>query len=258
MFTDRRRQANLCVLALLLVWAVGCRSSSERLNVILISLDTVRADHLSVYGYERETTPNLGRLAQEGVVFEQAFAQAPWTVSSHMSVFVSLYPDVHDVSHMRAQSETVKTLPEILQTAGYSTAGFVAPVLKHYGFAKGFDHYFAARRARPADVMVAHTMRWLAQDPEEPVLQEQPFFLFLHLFDAHLRYEPPWPFDTAYCSSYSPDIEAISHSHPHSQDKNLTALCFTFVFVESMNPSLQTSYMTWISSISGNSSFFIL
>ncbi|MFQ5790430.1 MAG: sulfatase [Acidobacteriota bacterium] len=205
------------------VLQIGRCAPEIRPNVILISLDTVRADHLSVYGYNRATTPNLHRLAREGVVFDQAFTQAPWTVSAHMSVFTSLYPEAHKVSHLTPQSETVKTLPELLRAAGYSTGGFVAPILRGYGFAKGFQHYFTPSRARPAELMIDRALKWLARDPADPVLQEEPFFLFLHLFDAHYPYEPPWPFDTAYVSSYSPDIREISGSHPYWQEKNLTA-----------------------------------
>ena len=204
----------------LLLLASGCAVTPP--NVILTSLDTVRADHLSVYGYERSTTPNLNRMAREGVAFNLAFAQAPWTVSSHMSIFTSLYPSVHSVDHLKPQSGTVKTLPEHLKQAGYQTAGFVASVLRGYGFRRGFDHYFAPSRTRSATIMVDHALKYLARDPANPVICEQPFFLFLHLFDAHYPSEPPWPFDTAFVSSVRPDIRQISGSHPLSQDKNLS------------------------------------
>ncbi|HXV59798.1 MAG TPA: sulfatase [Vicinamibacteria bacterium] len=216
----RFRPPILIASAACLIVAAAC--SAQRPNVILISLDTTRADHMSVYGYERDTTPNLKRFAAEGVVFEQAFAQAPWTVSSHMSVFTSLYPPVHKVAHLTPQSATVETLPERLKSADYSTGGFVAPVLDGYGFSRGFDHYFSPYRSRPAEVMVQQALKWLARDPSRPVLQPQPFFLFLHLFDAHHPYEPSWPFDTAYIESYREDIRELSSSHPHQQDKNLS------------------------------------
>ena len=192
-------------------------------NVILISLDTVRADHLSVYGYQRSTTPNLERLAQEGIVFERAFTQTPWTVPSHMSVFTSLYPSVHSITHLTPQSDMTTMLQETLREAGYLTAAFVAPVLSEdYGFSKGFDHYVRTDSVRPAEIMVDRVLQWLAGDPSDPVIRHQPFFLFLHLFDAHHPYEPPWPFDTAYVPAHRSNLREISATHPYTQEKNLT------------------------------------
>jgi arylsulfatase A-like enzyme len=214
------RRSTTLILALLLT--AGC--SDRPPNVILISLDTVRADHLSVYGYHRPTTPNLNRLAAESIVFDQAFTPTPWTVPAHMSLFTSLYPSVHSITHLTPQSDMSTMLPEILKDAGYLTAAFVAPVLSEdYGFSKGFDHYFRTKRVRAAEIMVDRALEWLAKDPSHPVVREEPFFLFLHLFDAHHPYEPPWPFDTAYVPAYRPNIRKISHSHPYAQDKNLTA-----------------------------------
>jgi arylsulfatase A-like enzyme len=210
------------LLLVVLSLAGGCAREIGRPNVILISMDTTRADHLGVYGYERETTPNLSRLAGEGVVFEQAYTQAPWTVASHMSVFTSLYPPVHKVAHLTPQSATVKLLPELLHDAGYSTAGFVAPVLDGYGFAKGFDHYAHPHRYRSAEIMIHQALEWLAGDPNKPALRGQPFFIFLHLFDPHHTYDPPWPFDTAFLSSYRENILELSASHPFTQEKDLS------------------------------------
>ncbi len=201
---------------------VGCNDSKPH-NVVVISLDTVRADHLSVYGYHRSTTPNLSRLVEDDVVFEQAFTQTPWTVPSHMSVFTSLYPSVHSITHLTPQSDMSAMLPEILRDAGYLTAAFVAPVLSEdYGFAKGFDHYVRTDRVRPADIMVKRALEWLAGDPNEPDIRDQPFFLFLHLFDAHHPYEPPWPFDNAYVADYRSNIRELSQTHPYTQEKDLT------------------------------------
>ncbi len=215
------RRSIFLTLALLLT--AGCAERQRLPNVILISLDTVRADHLSVYGYHRPTTPNLARLAEEGVVFEQAFTPTPWTVPAHMSLFTSLYPSVHSISHLTPQSDMSRMLPEMLEDAGYQTAAFVAPVLSEdYGFSKGYDQYYRAERVRPADIMVDRALEWLAQDPGRPAVLPRPFFLFLHLFDAHHPYEPPWPFDTAYVPAYRPNIRDISRSHPYEQDKELS------------------------------------
>jgi arylsulfatase A-like enzyme len=99
----------------------------------------------------------------------------------------------------------------------------VAPVLSEdYGFAKGFDYYLRTDNVRPADVIVDRALEWLAGDPSEPAIRDQPFFLFLHLFDAHHPYEPPWPFDTAYVSRYRSDLRELSQTHPYAQEKDLT------------------------------------
>ena len=97
--------------------------TEKSINVFLISIDTLRADHLSCYGYQRPT-PNLDALAKDSILFENAISQAPWTTASHMSLFTSLYPPVHRVSH-EALSEIQATLPLLLQKSGYQTAAFV-------------------------------------------------------------------------------------------------------------------------------------
>ena len=108
--------AYVVVLALLLPFGKGV---APRPNIILISLDTLRADHLSAYGHHRPT-PNLDRFAGDGVLFENAYSQAPWTTASHMSLFSSLYPSVHRVTH-EALSDVEITLTQYLQKSGYQT-----------------------------------------------------------------------------------------------------------------------------------------
>ncbi len=208
----------------LLLGALGvgaCSREAARPNLILISLDTVRADHLGLYGYARPTTPNLDAFAREGVVFEKAFAQIPWTVGSHMSLLTSLYPTVHMVAHEERQSEVPRTLTEQLKGAGYRTAAFVAPILSEgYGFAKGFDHYFRAAEERRAESMLSRALGWLDELSPDP---KQPVFLFIHLYDAHYPYLPLPPFDTSFTRSYDPKIQEIAHAHPYQQAKELSA-----------------------------------
>ncbi len=168
--------------------------------VILISWDAVRADHTSLYGYERDTTPNLRGLMQESVVFERAYTTQPFTLS-HLSTLTGVYPSVHGVGEGLALSPQIPTLAERLSAVGYDTAGFYHPGWIHarFGFDRGFrifrEHFSAEQATRHLES--ASGRRWL----------EGPFFLFMHLFDAHcgnLRmenrpvYDPPAPHDTLY------------------------------------------------------------
>ena len=114
-------------------------------NILFIVLDTVRADRLSLYGYERPTTPNLKRLSQRGVRFDNARATAPWTLASHASMFTGHWP--HEVgagSWMTPLRGNLPTLAEYVGAHGYATAGFIANVVycsQESGLARGFTHY---------------------------------------------------------------------------------------------------------------------
>lgn len=116
----------------------------ERKNVILIVLDTVRADHLGLYGYVRDTTPNLAKLASRGVRFDRAFSTAPWTAPSHAGLFTGRWPHELSIGWDRPLDSTHATLAEVLAGAGYSTAGFVANTTYcsyETGLDRGFAHY---------------------------------------------------------------------------------------------------------------------
>ena len=113
-------------------------------NVLLIVLDTVRADRLSLYGYERPTTPNLERLSKRGIRFDRARATAPWTLASHASMFTGHWPHELVTEWMTPLQGNLPMLAEYLGAHGYATAGFVANVLycsQNSGLARGFTHY---------------------------------------------------------------------------------------------------------------------
>ena len=113
-------------------------------NVLLITLDTVRADRVSLYGYERPTTPVLERLARDGIRFDKARATAPWTVPSHASIFTGRWPHELGVTWDNPLDEKFPTLAEYLGSRGYATAGFVGNTLEcsyDRGFSRGFTHY---------------------------------------------------------------------------------------------------------------------
>lgn len=198
---------------LLGICLTSCSERDERPNILLITLDTTRADHLSCYGYERKTSPHLDRLAEEGQLFQRAVAVSSWTLPTHASLFTGLYPATHgahyaeggDVgltdavrgneqlySAFRANAlpDEASTLAEILKEAGYKTAGYGAgPWLKPlFGLHQGFEEYDCdvdSTEGRKADEITALATLFLRR------LEGGPFFLFLNYFDPHSPWHPP-------------------------------------------------------------------
>jgi arylsulfatase A-like enzyme len=174
-------------------------------SVVLISIDTLRADHLGCYGYPRPTSPRIDRLAAEGVLFENAYAPSYHTADSHMSLFSGLHPSVHRVRNatgsrtVEALPAAVRTLPEALREAGLDTAGFHGGgnVSPSYGFGRGFAEYRATLNdLRPA-------IDWLERRRAEP---RRPFFLFAHTFRTHDPYLPDPPYDRLWYPEYRGDV----------------------------------------------------
>jgi arylsulfatase A-like enzyme len=206
------------VLALLLLLALGdwncVHQVSRPRNVIFVFVDTLRADHLGCYGYPRDTSPHLDELAAEGVVFENAIAQAPWTLPSFMSLFTSHYMvDTHDRHDKKKLPGSLPVLPEYFKAAGYATGGFVDIVYLHarYGFERGFDVHVEQNREGTAP-LIDQALAWLQQEPERR------HFLFLHTYDVHGPYRSPPPFNTQFVTRAAleepPPEEAIPVSRP--------------------------------------------
>jgi arylsulfatase A-like enzyme/Flp pilus assembly protein TadD len=180
-------------------------TSLQPMNVVLITLDTVRADHLHSYGNEKIKTPNIDALAAGGVQFDKAVAQTPLTQPSHASMFTGENPNVHnvrDTGGFALQPSSI-TMATILQRRGWNTAGFIsASVLtKIFGFNQGFatyDDQLDQRKSRDpvatraANVTADHAIRWLQQESGKP------YFLWVHLYDAHFPYDPPAEFRKQY------------------------------------------------------------
>ena len=184
-------------------------------NILLITLDTTRADRVGAYGYRLGRTPHLDRLATEGVLFERAVAPAPMTLPSHASLFTALYPFTHGVrnnGHFYV-SDKLPTLATALHDRGYRTAAFVSAfsIDRRYGLARGFDHYDdhlepAAAHAvnveieRRGDRTALAAGKWLEQAARgaSASAAPSPFFVWLHLFDPHEPYDPPPPFRDAF------------------------------------------------------------
>jgi arylsulfatase A-like enzyme/Flp pilus assembly protein TadD len=170
-------------------------------NILLISLDTTRADHLGCYGYKPAKTPNLDRLAQEGIRFARAYCPAPLTLPSHASIMTGLYPVTHGVHNNGHDLPSgIGTLAEILKGRGYSTAAFVSSfsVDSRFGLDRGFDVYddtfrsespFKTQNAeRRAEETFAGFSRWLENNGKNR------FFGWVHYYDPHLPYDPPSPY----------------------------------------------------------------
>jgi arylsulfatase A-like enzyme len=158
----------------------------DRPHVILVSLDTLRRDAVGAFGgVDDVATAELDRFAEASVVFEDCFAQIPFTLPSHMSMFTGLYPDVHGVSTRESRlAAEVQTLPEILKAHGYQTFGVAAGIWmkSDFGFGRGFDVY----RLMPFGLTFSSRIKETVRDQVPDLLMRpDPIFLFLHFFDPH-------------------------------------------------------------------------
>ena len=187
-------------------------------SVILIIIDTVRADHMSVYGYERETTPRLEEWAESGTVVENAFSAAAWTLPGVSSIITGLYPAQHGagITGPSRIHDDLPTMAERLKERGYATGATanVSFMTDAFGLDRGFDLYDFhpagdAEGLRPADQNVDIALDWIGE-------QEQPYFFMLHMFDAHRHYDAPEPargtFTEQFADSYDPDTLATLES----------------------------------------------
>jgi arylsulfatase A-like enzyme len=200
--TFARRRALAASLAILTlagtaaVFALAVRHSPRRTarNVVIVCIDTLRADHLSAYGYRRATTPRLDALARRGELFEHASSTAPWTVPSVGSLLTSLYPGEHgaavqgEVRQLDEQSPAqlrpeVETLGDILHAAGFRTALLSANPYLWGRFQRGFDTAVADHQS--AGELTDRAIAWLRRRPRKP------FFLYLQYMDLHQPIAPP-------------------------------------------------------------------
>ena len=220
--TDTPAVRALVLTATLITLAACSRDAREAgdarpSSILLVTIGTLRADHVHAYGYPRETTPNLDRLAADGVLFETAYAPSSATGPSHATLFTSRQPIGHGVVQNGIPLDAeIPTLASLLAAAGYRTAAFVSSyaVSSAFGFAQGFAHYDDAFDAgggtmtsrrweraggsktaldRRAAATVDHAAEWLARTADGT-----PTFLWVHLFDPHAPYVTPPPFDTAF------------------------------------------------------------
>jgi len=231
--TTLSRIARYALLLCAMCLTAGCgeRPVAEGPNVFILLIDTLRPDHLGCYGYDRNTSPEIDRLAGEGVVFRNVYAPSSWTLPSTASMFTSLYPQEHGaIDTTTGMSSKVVTMAERLHGAGYATAGFSANysfITAERGFARGFDHFelfvkegsdvsvpelnrtielldmFRKVTAADADELNLAALDWL-DDREDT---SRPVFIYLHYMDPHSPYEPPPPYDTVLDPDYPGTVD---------------------------------------------------
>jgi arylsulfatase A-like enzyme len=196
---------------------------SQLPNIIFIMVDATRADHVSAYGYGRNTTPNLDSwLANQGAIFTQATVPTPWTYPTNAANFTGRRPSTLGVTWADDTSSIPTSemlLPEYLQGNGYYTAGFVAAHYQraHYGFNQGFnvyqEHIGSSTHNLPAEQLNSEVINWL-DTTWTPILSgTQPLFLYVYYFDPHTWYTPPPPYDTLYDSTYTGTLTADVYQH---------------------------------------------
>jgi arylsulfatase A-like enzyme len=218
------------ILLLAAAIATGCGPPEPR-RVILIGVDTLRADHLGTYGYERPTSPFLDTLAEQGVVFERTFATSSWTLPSFASIFTGRSMSGHAAgidtttsdeewaenqvgTYGRAKLDPgVETIAEVISAAGIPTIAvaqnpYMDPI---FGLDRGFDEYDYARgenaEKRRADVVVDHALEWIDRQ------EGGDFFLFVHFFDPHMNYGAPEPWGGLFTSGVEGDFSLPVTGH---------------------------------------------
>ena len=180
----------------------------ENMNVVLFTIDTLRADHLECYGYQGVKTPQINRLADEGILFEQNIVQTPLTLPSHASIMTGTYPLYHGIRDNGGfyLDEAHMTLAETMKNQGYSTAAFIAAFVldSKWGLDQGFDYYYdnfdltkyktvsLDSVQRRGDEVLEEAYKWMGENGH------QKFFAWIHLYDPHTPYDPPEPYKSQY------------------------------------------------------------
>ncbi len=199
--------------------------SEPPLNVVLVTISSLRADHVSCLGYGRATTPEFDKFAQEGTLFTRAYATSGWTMPSHASIFTSRFPRDHKVTHIdHSLDGRFTTLAEILRDKGFRCAGFCCGprVDCAHGFNQGFEFYddFSVQvmlsaisgvsadinKNRTNDLVNEAAMKWLSKN------RKSPFFMFVHYYDSHWDYLPPAPYDRLFDPDYKGQMNGVSVS----------------------------------------------
>ncbi len=184
---------------------------SNRYNIILILLDSVRADHLSCYGYRRNTSPFMDKLASEGILFKHAISQATWSLPSHCSILTSKYVPAHGVDDVvKRLSDSELTLAEILKIYGYKTAAFTGGfwVGSIYNVAQGFDVYYDKSAFGKIKDTAPLAINWLTKN------RDNRFFLLLQGFDGHSPFNLPKEYEEMYVDqNYNGAFKALILDH---------------------------------------------
>src|SRR5712692_6705866 len=210
----------LLALAFVLADCASRRYDPSRPDILLVVIDTLRADHLGSYGYPRPTSPTVDRLAGRSTVFESAWAAAPWTLPSVMSIQTGRYPSSHRVENDGLRlAPQIPTLAEVLKGAGYVTGAFVSHIYvdRPFGFERGFGTFEDFGLSRPgyrleagleptADRVTDAALGWLRRQGSKPL------FLFVHYFDPHWPYDPPASYRSIFPDAYAGPWDATYDS----------------------------------------------
>ncbi|MBN8549029.1 MAG: sulfatase [Deltaproteobacteria bacterium] len=202
-------------------------TASSRPNLIFISLDTLRADRLGVYGYERPTSPFLDSWASGAAVFEHAVSTAPWTLPSHVTMLTGLYPSSHGVNKakQRGIGTVMEYLPEILHKQGYQTFAFTGGgyVSERYGFGRGFDAFVFNHGEDISEARgFPYTIK-MAQEKLAAMDRTKPYFLFLHTYAVHCPYDPPAPYGTMFSTPGAEPVEYTKCNKYYNLQDGFTA-----------------------------------
>ena len=215
------RSGKVLLLAFALL-AAACRrpehlAEIKNAPIILISIDTLRSDHLPAYGYSKIETPAIDQLRADSILYEHAYSHCPLTLVSHASIFTGLLPAEHGVRDNigYALDAKSKTLAELLKAQGYATGGAVSAIVLRgeSGIKRGFDFWdddididpnflSMGRAQRAGDETREIAQKWIGEH------KSQPFFFFFHIYEPHSPYDPPEPFKTKYGQSYDGDVAA--------------------------------------------------
>ena len=232
----------LIALAAMITAIVAYRHSSapKIRNIVLISMDTTRADYLSCYGYQHKTTPNIDAVAAEAVQFEQAIAPIPLTLPSHSTMMTGTIPPYHGIhdnlNYMLADSNL--TLAEMLKAAGYTTGGIISTYVLEDGFGldQGFDTYDdefdeidnQVGAERRGGEVSEHAIKWLDENRDED------FFLFLHYYDPHSPYDPPEPYRGMFGSIAAAEAIGLTDNTSLTADTDEKKKVFKLTYAEEL------------------------
>ena len=220
--------------------AVALGGAEPSQGVILIMIDTLRRDHLNAYGYERETAPNLARMAGDGALFLDNISQAAWTKVATPSIMTSLYPQSYGVLRVPDRlSAAAVTAAEVYREAGYATAGFCSNAFtgRFTNLHQGFEEMHEAgslttetSTSKTSRAVVNRAIEWLEKRPTTP------YFLFLHLYDPHSDFEPRAPYNTMWSEASHKDEHekqreaALAAAKKNGEDRPFNELPFPVDF----------------------------
>jgi arylsulfatase A-like enzyme/Flp pilus assembly protein TadD len=224
------KRGAICAVALILLFASAFGQTSRgtaakapvKTDALLITIDTLRADHIGAYGYKQAETPTIDGLARSGLLFERAYSQVPLTLASHTSLLTGTYPFHNGVQDFTGNplSPSIRSVAQALEAQGYDTAAIVSSYVldRSWGLDRGFRLYYDVFKGssflendpglveRKAGDSVDEALKWLRRP------RSKPFFLWLHLYDPHSGYDPPEPFRTRFADApYDGEIAYADH-----------------------------------------------